>query len=130
MDETPKPPVGRRWQNRPLVRERDSHQVRGSWRILLGILAAIAPAGTFLLCSNDCLEVSYSVSAFQAENERLVKEEQLLKVQRAALSSLPRIEAWAVDEGLVKPRPDRRLVVRRTTRQAGRLVARAPVNGQ
>ena len=73
------------------------------------------------MCSNDCLEVSYSVSAFQAENERLVKEEQLLKVQRAALSSLPRIEAWAVDEGLVKPRPDRRLVVRRTTRQAGRL---------
>ncbi len=129
MDETPKPTVGRRWRNRPLVREQDSHRVRGSWRILLGILAAIAPAGMFLLCSNDCLKVSYSVSAHQHEYEQLLKEEQLLKVERATLSSLPRIEAWAVDEGLVKPQPDQRLVVRRTTRLAGRLVARAPVTG-
>jgi len=130
MNENKETPAGRRWRNRPLIREQDSHRVRGSWLTLAGILVAIAPAGTFLLCSNECLEISYAVSAHQREYDQLVKEEQSLKVERATLSSLPRIEAWAVAEGLVKPQPDRRLVVRSTTEQPGPLMARAPVNGQ
>jgi len=120
----------RRWQNRSVVRERDEQRVLWLWRMFFAIVAAIAPAGTFLICSNDCLELSYGNSGVEAEYEQLLEMERQLKVERAALESLAGIEHWANLQGLVQPSPGQVLVVRNPEGNSnGRLMARAPVPG-
>jgi len=123
-----KAPPERRWRNRPLVRERDEQRVRWLWRMLAALVAALAPAGTFLLQSNECLQISYSVNTLRDEHEMLVKQERRLRFERARLESLPRIESWAVRKhGLTRPAPEKVVVVSGpATPDEGDLMARAP----
>ncbi len=114
----------RRWVNRPLVRERDELRVRSLWRMLLGIVVALAPAGAYLLQQNECLKLTYSVNEIHAEQERLVEQEQRLKSRRAALEALPGIERWAaLRGGLVRPEPGQLIVMGPAAAGPGNLVA-------
>ena len=115
----------RRWRNRNLVRERDERLARWLWGMLVSLVVALAPAGVYLLCQNECLRVSYEVSAIRAEHEHLLEEERALKVERAGLESPPRIEAWARhDPGLALPDPENVLIVIEATPDSVDLVAR------
>jgi len=104
--------VERRWQNRPLVRERDHRRILWLWTMLAAMVLAVLPSGAYLFHQNRCLEVSYEVSRAAEEHERLLEEERRLRVERAELASLALIERWAVERrGLVRPDPDAVVVV-------------------
>jgi len=118
---------GRRWRNRSLVRERDEHHVRWLWGMLTGIVLALAPAGAYLLCQNDCLKVVYQVNRLDAEYEELLEETRRLDAKRAELESPARIDAWARrDPGLVLPTSAQVFIVQHETDRSEELVARAP----
>ena len=102
----------RRWRNRPLVRERDHRRIFWLWSMLAAMALAALPSGAYLYHQNQCLEISYQVGAVAEERDRLLEEERRLRVERARLESLARIERWALrDRGLVRPEIDDVVVV-------------------
>jgi cell division protein FtsL len=97
-------PETRGWRNRPLVRELDDRGARSLWRVLGGLAIALSPAVACVVEQNECLRVSYELSAVRAEQEALRKEEQRLRVEQARLESYASIESWALEErGLAVP---------------------------
>jgi cell division protein FtsL len=76
------------------------------------MVVAVIPAGAYLFHQNECLELSYRVNALAREHQRLLEDERRLRVERARLESLERIERWARREhGLIRPDDDDVLVV-------------------
>lgn len=117
----------RQWRNRSLVRETDEHRLRSLWRTLLGVVIAIAPTAVYLVQQNECVKISYEVSALEEAYELLVKEEQKLRADRTELESLTEIERWASRErGLRQPTPEEVVVVRADPAGPPDLLARAP----
>lgn len=117
----------RRWRNRSLVRETDEHRLRSLWRTLLGVVIAIAPTAVYLVQQNECVKISYEVSALEEAHEFLVKEEQKLTADRTELESLTEIERWAARErGLHQPTSGEVVVVRVDPAGTPDLLARAP----
>lgn len=116
---------GRRWRNVPLVRERDMRRARFSLGLLLAIVASMTPFAVYLLEQFDYLHVRYKIEELRAQHDRLVEAERRLRIERAGLSALPRVEARAAGMlGLVHPLPEQVLVVRRL--KPGSAVPRAP----
>jgi hypothetical protein len=92
------------WQNRPVLREIDSHRVRRLWRVVLAIAMALTPWTVYLMQQNERLKIVYEVNALRSELVRLQEEERRLNVERARLESLAPIERWAVrSRGLARP---------------------------
>ena len=89
---------GRRWSNRPLVRERDDRLVRWLWGVLAGVVLALAPAGAYLVCQNECLQVVYQLNELAQKNEELTETARRLGVEQAVLETPPIIEAWAHEQ--------------------------------
>jgi hypothetical protein len=117
----------RQWRNRSLVRETDEHRLRSLWRTLLGVVIAIAPTAVYLVQQNECVKISYEVSALEEAHELLVKQEQKLTADRTELESLTEIERWASrDRGLRQPPPEEVVVVRGDPAGTPDLLARAP----
>jgi hypothetical protein len=117
----------RQWRNRSLVRETDEHRLRSLWRTLLGVVIAIAPTAVYLVQQNECVKISYEVSALEEAHELLVKEEQKLRADRTELESLTEIERWASRErGLRQPTSEEVVVVRADPAETPDLLARAP----
>lgn len=117
----------RRWRNRSIVRERDEHHVRWLWGMLTGIVLALAPAGAYLLCQNDCLKVVYQVNRLVVEHEDLLEQARRLDAKRAELESPARIDAWARrDTGLVLPASEQVFIVQQDVDRSEGLMARAP----
>jgi cell division protein FtsL len=120
------PQQGRRWHNRPIVRERDARVELWIWSMLLGLAVAVVPAGVYMVHQNECLRTAYEVNELQRESERLIEEARRLRMERARLSALPRIESWALRKGgLVRPEPAAVRVVARPARSPVDLMARA-----
>jgi hypothetical protein len=119
--------ASRRWRNRSIVRERDEHQVRWLWGMLTGIVLALAPAGAYLLCQNDCLKLAYQVNRLELEHEDLLEQARRLDAKRAELESPARIDAWARrDPGLVLPASEQVFIVQQDIDRSEGLMARAP----
>jgi hypothetical protein len=121
------PPVHpqRRWRNQPVDREVDRRGARWLWGALLGVALAALPAVVYLVLQNECLRLSYELSAARSELDRLVEAERRLRVQRASLESLAEVEAWALEEnGMIAPAPGQVVVVRSTGSGADALLAR------
>jgi hypothetical protein len=115
----------RRWSNRPLVRERDELRVRLLWRSLVAIVIAFAPAAAYLLEQNECLQLTYAISAHRAKQEELIELERKLKLERVRLESLASIERWAVRERrMVRPDAEHVIVIGRGRPDTNELVAR------
>lgn len=118
------PSSHRRWSNRPLVRERDERRVQLLWRSLLVIMVAFAPAAAYLLEQNECLQLTYAISAHRAQQEELIELERKLKLERARLESLASIERWAVRERkMVRPDAEHLIVIGRGHPDTNELVA-------
>ena len=112
------------WRNRPLVRERDERRVRRLWRMLLGIVVAVAPMGFYLIQQNEYLQLTYTTSELRARQQELHELEQALRSQRAALESLSEVERWAKEEhGLCRPDPEQVMILGFPDRGPSNLVA-------
>jgi cell division protein FtsL len=117
----------RRWRNKGLIREHDVHRKRSLWRTLLAIVAACAPLAVYLLLQNDYVHLRYRIERLRAEHDRLVETERRLRVERATLQSLGRVEVRAErDLGLVRPAPNQLVVIREAAPARAGLMARAP----
>lgn len=95
----------RRWKNRPLVLERDRERLRWLWSVFVVMLLIALPAGAYLVYQNESLKVQYELNDLKSTQERLLEEERRLKVERARLGSLTRIEHWARTEKGLVPAP-------------------------
>ena len=117
----------RRWRNQPLVLERDKRHIRGLWLGFLAFVVAIIPASFYLYQQNECLKLSIKAEELHSEKIQLEEMDRRLKLERARLGALPRIEDWAVAKrGLVRPASGQMVVVRQTTLVEEDLLARTP----
>ncbi len=120
-------PSPRQWRNVTVVRQRDDRRVRRLWGWLIGLVVALTPSAFYLLQQMEYVQVRYRIEELRAERTRLADEERRLRVERATLEALPRVESRAADRlGLVTPPPDRVVVVRPPAARQAELVARAP----
>ena len=117
--------AGRRWRNRPLVREHDAAHSRWLIRVVLALVLITAPAAAYLIWQNESLKLSYELNTLKTKQETLLEEERRLKVERARLAALPRVESWALrDRGLVRPEGEAVVTVLPTTAAPTEVVAR------
>jgi hypothetical protein len=105
-------PARRRWANQTVTREVDRHRARSMWGVLCAVLLGTTPFAVYLFEGNECLKLSQQSSELRMERERLAEHERRLRMQLATLSSLERIERWALEQdGLLQPAVDRTIVV-------------------
>ncbi len=117
--------------NSQIVREVDPRSSRDLW--LLGLLAA-ALAGGLALYAWPSLEIRQTTLArdqMSKERERLLEENRKLRLEKAALENLHRVETIARrDLGLVTPAPDKLVVVEKPKEvPAGARIAGGPDHG-
>lgn len=111
--------VPRRWANQAVAREVDRDRARWLWGLFATMLLAAAPFAAYLLEQNECLRLSYEASALREQRELLLERERRLRMRRAELESLDRIESWATERhGLLQPAPEQTIVVRRAPPEA------------
>jgi cell division protein FtsL len=116
-----------RWRNVPLVRERDPRWSRWVWLLVLGAVAVAAPIAAYLVEKMQYVEVRYEIEAQRGRRERLQEVERRLRIERATLEALPRVEGRALDElGLVHPTPRQVVVIRSSVPGRGNAAPRAP----
>ena len=117
--------------NSQVVREVDPRASRDLWR--LGLLAA-ALVGGLVLYAWPSLEIRQTTLAreqMSKERERLLEENRKLRLEKAALENLRRVETIARrDLGLVTPAPEKLVVVEKPKEvPAGARLAGAPEPG-
>ena len=112
----------RRWRNSPVVRELDHTRARWIWTVLFGVVIAATPFVVYLFYIVRYVETSYALEDIRGRQERLLESERRLRIERAVLEALPEVERKAAHGlGLVRPAPERVIVVRRS--------AAAPTSG-
>ena len=117
----------RRWRNVAVVRERDMRRVRWVLMLLVGIAAAAAPVAAYLIQQMRYVETRYKIEELRAKRERLDETEKRLRIERASLEALPRVEKRAADDlGLVHWTPRQVVVVRSSVPARGASSPRAP----
>ena len=116
----------RSWRNAPPVRERDRRVARSLWLLLIGIVAAIAPIGFFLVQKARYVETQYRLRPVLEGLDRADDVERHLQVECAELEVLPRVERAAKNLGLRRPSPESLVVVRAHRSAPNDLLARAP----
>lgn len=117
--------------NSQIVREVDPRSSRDRW--LLGLLAA-ALAGGLVLYAWPSLEIRQTTLAreqMSKERERLLEANRKLRLEKAALENLHRVETIARrDLGLVTPAPEKLIVVEKPKDvPAGARLAGGPEHG-
>ncbi len=105
--------AARGWRNLPLVREHDVRKTRRMVAWMGGVLFSLTPFVFYLWQQIDYVHVRYRIEELRAQHARLVEAERRLAMERATLEALPRVEAWAQEDGLAHPGPDGTVVVRR-----------------
>jgi cell division protein FtsL len=104
--------LGKSIDNSQVVRELDPRTSRDVWWLLL--LGAVLVAGGVLYAwpHLQLRQAGQAALELQRQKERLLEENRKLRLERASLQSLRRVEAIAVKElGLVAPLPERTIVV-------------------
>ena len=117
--------------NSQVVREVDPRSSRDLW--LLVLLAAALVGGLVLYAwpSLEIRQMTLSRELMSKERERLLEENRKLRLEKAALESLRRVETIARrDLGLVTPAPDKLIVVEKPKEvPAGARLAGGPEHG-
>jgi len=103
----------RGWRNLPLVREHDVPKTRRMLAWMGGVLVSLTPFVFYLWQQIDYVHVRYRIEELRAQHARLLEAERRLCMERATLEALPRVEAWAKQEGLQNSGADAAVVVRR-----------------
>lgn len=108
------PSTGRRWRNLHPAREYDVRRGRGLWVLLLGMVAAAAPIIGYLVQQNSYVQVRYRIEELRRRQGELREQERRLRIEKAALEALPRVEAVAGERlGLTRARPEQVVVLGR-----------------
>jgi len=117
--------------NSQIVRQVDPRSSRDLW--LLGVLAAALASGLVLYAwpSLEIRQTTLAREQMSKERERLLEENRKLRLERAALENLHRVETIARrDLGLVTPAPDKLIVVEKPKEvPAGARLAGGPEHG-
>jgi cell division protein FtsL len=102
----------RRWRNHAIHREVDKRHARWVWTVALGLAVAVIPFVVYLLQTMSYVQASYAIENLRANEARLAEHERRLRIEKAALESLPAVEARAVHElDLEHPAPSRVVVI-------------------
>jgi len=118
--------INRRWQNRPLVRERDAQRARWMWGMLALLIAALAPMGIYLFEQNNCLQLSYEMETIEEQRQTLTEAQRRLEVRYADVASMKRIERWAAKQRLTRPASEQIVVVPYGVELSPPMMAAAP----
>jgi len=117
--------------NSQIVRQVDPRSSRDLW--LLGVLAAALVSGLVLYAwpSLEIRQTTLAREQMSKERERLLEENRKLRLEKAALENLHRVETIARrDLGLVTPAPDKLIVVEKPKEvPAGARLAGGPEHG-
>jgi cell division protein FtsL len=100
--------------NSQVVREMDPRSSRDLW-LLVALVAALAGSlGLYAWPTLMMRRTGTAAEQLSRERERLVEENRKLRLEKASLEDLRRVEAIATRElGLATPAPDRLVVVER-----------------
>lgn len=110
---------GRTIDNSQVVREVDPRQRRDLWAVLLVVLALAAGLGTYAWPHYATQRTSAATERLQRERERLVEENRKLRLEKASLEDLRRVEKVAERLGLQAPPAERVIVIERRAPGAG-----------
>ena len=117
--------------NSQIVRQVDPRSSRDLW--LLGVLAAALATGLVLYAwpSLEIRQTTLAREQMSKERERLLEENRKLRLEKAALENLHRVETIARrDLGLVTPAADKLIVVEKPKEvPAGARLAGGPEHG-
>ena len=106
--------LGRAVDNSQVVREVDPRMSRDIWLLLLLVAALVGGLVLYAWPNLELREAARVKEQMSRERERLQEENRKLRLEKATLESLRRVEAIAVrDLGLVVPPPESLLVVER-----------------
>jgi cell division protein FtsL len=114
--------------NSQVVREVDPRSSRDLWWLLVLVTVLVGGLVLYAWPHLQLREIAMERERLSRERERLVEENRKLRLEKASLENLRRVEAIAVKElGLQPPAPERMVVVERpATVPAGAQVATAP----
>jgi cell division protein FtsL len=124
--------LGRAVDNSQVVREVDPRMSRDIWLLLLLVAALVGGLVLYAWPNLELREAARVKEQMSRERERLQEENRKLRLEKATLESLRRVEAIAVrDLGLVPPPPESLLVVERPVpTAAGAMLARGKDEGE
>ena len=114
--------------NSQVVREVDPRASRDLWTLLIVVAALVAGLVLYAWPNLQLRQAATAKEELSRERERLIEQNRKLKLERAALEDLRRVEAIATRElGLRKPPAEAVTVVERPAQRApdGTLLAHA-----
>lgn len=99
--------------NQHLVKERDQARARDLRRVVWICAAILAPVLFYVWQQVEYIRYGYQVEQLRAERSRLIEWNRKLKLERATLLNLKRIEKVASGRlGLVPPSPENTVKIR------------------
>jgi cell division protein FtsL len=111
--------LGKPIDNSRVVRQVDPRSRREIWLLILLVAVLAAGLGLYAWPALEIRRAGQAGALLDRERERLVEENRKLRLEKAALGNLRRVEAIAGrDLGLVAPAPERSFVI-----EAERLLA-------
>jgi len=123
--------LGRPIDNSRVVRQVDPRSRREILLLIVLVTVLAAGLGLYAWPALEMRRAGQAGALLDREKERLVEENRKLRLEKAALENLRRVEAIAAKElGLVAPAPERSVVVEvEKPRPAGTTVARREARG-
>jgi cell division protein FtsL len=103
--------LGKPIDNSGVVRVADPRARREILLLILLVAVLAAGLGLYAWPALEIRRAGQSGALLDRERERLVEENRKLRLEKASLENLRRVEAIATGEGLVAPPPDRTVVV-------------------
>lgn len=103
--------LGKPIDNSGVVRVADPRARREILLLILLVAVLAAGLGLYAWPALEIRRAGQAGALLDRERERLVEENRKLRLEKASLENLRRVEAIATREGLVAPTPDRTVVV-------------------
>ena len=103
--------LGKPIDNSGVVRQVDPRSRREILLLILLVAVLAAGLGLYAWPALEIRRAGQAGALLDRERERLVEENRKLRLEKASLENLRRVEAIAARDGLVPPTPDRTIVV-------------------
>jgi cell division protein FtsL len=103
--------LGKPIDNSGVVRQVDPRSRREILLLILLVAVLAAGLGLYAWPALEIRRAGQAGALLDREKERLVEENRKLRLEKAALENLRRVEAIAARDGLVPPSPERTVVV-------------------